>query len=75
MNINLIINFKECVNPLCSCSLEVESVSHFFSALCYFTDIRKSLFNEVQSNDETVLSQSDNEMVELHLYCSNKFKF
>ena len=23
-------NFKECVNPLCSCSLEVEPVSHFF---------------------------------------------
>ena len=24
-------NFKECVNPLCSCSLQVESVSHTIS--------------------------------------------
>ena len=23
-------NFKDCVNPLCPCSLQVESVSHFF---------------------------------------------
>ena len=29
-------NFKECVNPLCPCSLQVESVSQFFH---YFTDI------------------------------------
>ena len=25
-------NFKECVNPLCSCSFEIESVSHCFTA-------------------------------------------
>ena len=68
-------NFKECVNPLCSCSLQVESVSHFFLHCHYFTDIRKTLFNELQSVDENILNQSDNEMVELLLYGSNKFKF
>ena len=26
-------NFRDCVNPLCPCSLEVESSSHFFSAM------------------------------------------
>ena len=46
-------NFKECVNPLCSCSLKVESVSHFLLHCHYFTDIRKTLFNELQSIDET----------------------
>ena len=50
-------NFKECVNPLCSCSLEVECVSPiffiiiiiylFFSYCNYFTDIGKTLFNEL----------------------------
>ena len=68
-------NFKECVNPLCSCCLQVESVSHFFLHCHYFTDIRKTLFNELQSVDENILNQSDNEMVELLLYGSNKFKF
>ena len=31
--------------------------------------------NELQSVDENILNQSDNEMVELLLYGSNKFKF
>ena len=26
-------NFQNCINPLCTCSLEVESASHFFYAL------------------------------------------
>ena len=29
-------NFQDTVNPLCSCSLELESTSHFFSALLKF---------------------------------------
>ena len=66
--------FKEWANPLCSCSLQVESVSHFFLHCHYFTDIRKTLFNELQSVDENILNQSDNEIVELLLYGSNKFK-
>ena len=27
-------NFENCINPLCSCSLEVESTAHFF-LYCY----------------------------------------
>ena len=68
-------NFKECVNPSCSWSLQVESVSHFFLHWHYFTDIRKTLLNELQSVDENISNQSDNEMVELLLYGNNKFKF
>ena len=40
-------NFKEFVNTLCSSSLQVESVSHFFLHCHYFTDIRKTFFNEL----------------------------
>ena len=29
-------NFQDTINPLCSCSLETESISHFFSALPKF---------------------------------------
>ena len=60
-------NFKECVNPLCPCSLQVESVSHFGLHCHYFTDIGKTLLNELQSVDENILNQSDNEMVEYSL--------
>ena len=67
-------NFKDCVNPLCSCSLEVESVPHFFLHCHYFTDIQKTLFHELQAVDKNILNQSDNEIVELLLYGSGKFK-
>ena len=67
-------NFKDCVNPLCSCSLEVESVPLFFLHCHYFTDIRKILFHELQSADENILNRSDKEVAELLLYDSSKFK-
>ena len=68
-------NFQDCINPLCSCSLEVESLSHFFLHCHYFTDIRKTLFHELQLIDGNILNLSDNEKVELLLYGNCKFKF
>ena len=49
----------------------------FFSALSLLHrySIRKMCFNELQSVNENILNQSDNEMVELLLYGSNKCKF
>ena len=63
-------NFKACVNPLCCCSLKVESIPCFFLHCQYFTDIWKTLFHELQSVDENSLNQSDNEIAELLLYGS-----
>ena len=40
-------NFKDCVNPLCSCSLEFKLVTQFFLHCHYFTDIRKTIFHEL----------------------------
>ena len=68
-------NFKECVNTLCSCGLQVESVSHFLLHCHYFTDARKTLLNELRLVDENILNQSGSGMVELLLYGSAKFKF
>ena len=67
-------NFKDCVNPLCFCSLEVESGCHFFLHCHYFTDIQKTLFHEVELVDENILNPSDNEIAELLLYVSSNFK-
>ena len=55
-------NFRDCVNPLCPCSLEIESRSHFFLHGYYFKDIQKILFNELLSVDKNILNQSDNEI-------------
>ena len=32
-------DFQDCVNPLCSCSLDLESLSHFFLHCHHFTNI------------------------------------
>ena len=58
-------NFRDCVNPLCPCSLEFGSFSHYFSSSLSHIDICKTHFHELNSFDENILNQSDNEIVEL----------
>ena len=66
-------NVQDCINPLCTCSFEIESLSHFFLHCHYFTNIRSTLFNELHSVDANILKFSDNETVELLLHGSSKF--
>ena len=66
-------NFQDCINPLCTCSLEIESLSYFFLHCHYFTNIRSTLFSELQSVDVNIAKFSDNEIVDLLLYGSPKF--
>ena len=66
-------NFQNCLNPLCSCSLEVESVSHFFLHCHYYSNIHSTLLNELQSIDINLLNQEDDIVVEVLLYGSTKF--
>ena len=68
-------NFQDCVNPLCSCSLEIESLSHFFLNCHHFTNICATLFDDLQSVDRNIPSFSDNELVDLLLYGSPNFDF
>ena len=66
-------NFQDCLNPLCSCSLEVESVSHFFQHCYYYSNICSTLLNELQSIDINLLNQEDDIVVEVLLYGITKF--
>ena len=40
-------NFQDSTDPLCFCSLEAESTSHFFLRCQNFTDLCKCLVNEL----------------------------
>ena len=66
-------NFQDCVNPLCSCSLETESLSHFFLHCHHFRNILVTLFDDLQSVDRNIPSFSVNELVDLLLYGSPNF--
>ena len=49
-------NFQDCLNPLCLCSLEVESFSHFFLNRHYYSKIHSTLLKELQSIDINLLN-------------------
>ena len=59
-------NFQDCINPLCICSLEIESLSHFFLQYHYFTNIRSTLFIELQLADVNIAKFSDNDTDQNH---------
>ena len=61
------------LNSLCSCSLEVKSISHFFLHCHCYSDIRSTLLNELQSIDINLLNQEDDIGVEVLLYGSTEF--
>ena len=63
-------NFKQCENPLCTCSLQIESPSHFFLHCHYFTDIRSTLLDDLKSMDVNILGFPDSE---INFYACPKF--
>ena len=65
--------FQDCINPLCKCILEIESLSHFFLRCQYFKSIYSTLFSKLQSADANIVKLSDNKIVDLLLYGSSKF--
>ena len=42
-------NFQDCMNPLCSCSLEIEDTSHYLLHCHHFSQYRIDLLNSVKS--------------------------
>ena len=66
-------NFQNCINPLCTCSLEVELTSHFFLHCLHYNEICETLLNELKSVDENILKLSGNKLINLLLYGDSKF--
>ena len=66
-------NFKNCVNPLCTCSLEIKSTSHFFLHCNHYNNIRSTLLNELKSLDGNTLKLSYTTLINLILYDGSQF--
>ena len=52
-------NFNDCINPLCTCRLDIESTVHYFLHCNYYKSARISLSNGLNSVDRTLSSLSD----------------
>ena len=61
-------NFQDCMNPLCSYSLEIEDTSHYLLHCHHFSQYRIDLMNSVKSILENSESWSDNVNNDILLY-------
>ena len=61
-------NIENCVNPLCSCSLETEDTSHYLLHCHHYSQNRIYLMNSIKSVINNFESFSDNDKVEILLY-------
>ena len=66
-------NFENSVNPLCTCSLEAETTSHFFLHCHYYHPIRLTLFNELCESDINLPNLSEEKFLNIILYGSSLF--
>ena len=52
-------NFQNCINPLCTCNLEVKSTAHFFLHCHHYHNIRAKLLNSLKVIDTNLLKLSE----------------
>ena len=67
-------NFQDRVNPLCSCSLEPETTSHYFLRCHHFCDIRTTLVSEINLIYDGFCNLSDEQKTNTILYGDSRFE-
>ena len=66
-------NFQNCINPLCSCSHEIESTSHFLLHCHHYTNICAALLNSIAEIIGNTFNINDECLVNLLLFGSQKY--
>ena len=67
-------NFQDTFYPLRSCSLEMESTSHFFLHCQNFVTLGTNLMNELHNLDSNILNIDEISLTKLLLYGDVKYK-
>ena len=66
-------NFEDTLNPLCSCSIEPETTSHYFLHCHNYDAIRATLINELNPINNTLHLLDDSELIQIILFGNAKF--
>ena len=66
-------NFQNCINPLCSCSLKIESTSHFLLHCHHYTKIRVTLLNSIAEIIGNTFNINNDCLVNLLPFGSQKY--
>ena len=64
-------NFRDTLNLLCSCSIEVESTSHYFLRCHFFDALRAALMNDLRNIDSDLPTPGDENLTNI-LLCGNQ---
>ena len=62
------LNFRDTLTPLCSCSIEVESTSHYFLRCHFFDALRATLMNDLRNIDSDLPTLRDENLTNILLY-------
>ena len=60
-------NFQNCINPLCSCGMDIESTSHFFLHCPLFDDRRITLVSTLNKTDCKLIETNESSLIETPL--------
>ena len=66
-------SFNNCINPLCTCSLDIEQTVPYFIYCNYYNRTRLSLLDDLNTADWTSLNLSDLSLVNVLLYDGLQF--
>ena len=66
-------NFESCLNPLCTCSLELQSTAHFLLHCHHFNAIRITLNNSLTDIDKYISKLSDSSLTKVILFGDSKY--
>ena len=67
-------NFHNTLNPLCSCSLEPETTSHYLLRCHKFSSSRLALMNDLNPIDPTISQLNETALVNILLYGNSKIR-
>ena len=66
-------NFDNCINPLCTCTLETESTTHFFLHCHFYTNIHKILLDDLNEININISNFSETALTDLLLHGKSRF--
>ena len=66
-------NFQDCLNPICSCGLDIESTSHFLLHCPTFNDERYTFLSTLNNIDCSLLELTKSSLLQTLLYGNTLF--
>ena len=65
--------FQNCINPPCSCGMNIESTSHFFFYCALFDDKRITLLSALSKIDCILIETNESSLTETLLFGNSLF--